>query len=36
MGLALHPNFPTIPSVYVMYTYDKDPTNPQVPRWGIA
>ena len=34
MGLALHPNFPTIPSVYVLYTYDKDPNNPQVPRWG--
>ena len=34
MGLELHPNFPTVPSVYVIYTYDKDPTNPQVPRWG--
>ena len=34
LGLALHPNFPTVPSVYVLYTYDKDPTNPQVPRWG--
>jgi len=34
MGLALHPNFPTVPSVYVIYTYDKDPHNPQVPRWG--
>jgi len=34
MGLALHPNFPTVPSVYVIYTYDKDPNNPQVPRWG--
>ena len=34
MGLELHPNFPTVPSVYVSYTYDKDPTNPQVPRWG--
>ena len=37
MGLELHPNFPTIPSVYVLYTYDKDPydpNNPQVPRWG--
>jgi glucose/arabinose dehydrogenase len=33
-GLELHPNFPTVPSVYVLYTYDKDPTNPQVPRWG--
>jgi glucose/arabinose dehydrogenase len=34
MGLELHPNFPTIPYVYVLYTYDKDPANPQVPRWG--
>ena len=34
MGLELHPNFPTVPSVYVLYTYDKDPNNPQVPRWG--
>jgi glucose/arabinose dehydrogenase len=34
MGLALHPNFPTVPSVYVIYTYDKDPNNPQFPRWG--
>lgn len=41
LGLALHPNFPTVPSVYVLYTYDKDPNypdpkNPQVPRWGKA
>ena len=34
MGLELHPNFPTVPSVYVIYTYDKDPNNAQVPRWG--
>ena len=34
MGLALHPNFPTVPSVYVIYTYDKDPNSTQVPRWG--
>jgi glucose/arabinose dehydrogenase len=34
MGLELHPNFPTVPSVYVTYTYDKDPNNAQVPRWG--
>jgi len=34
MGLELHPNFPTVPSVYVIYTYDKDPNNSQVPRWG--
>ena len=34
LGLELHPNFPTVPSVYVIYTYDKDPNNSQVPRWG--
>ena len=34
MGLALHPNFPTVPAVYVIYTYDKDPNNPQFLRWG--
>ena len=36
MGLELHPNFPTIPSVYVLYTYNKDPNNAQVPRWGTS
>ncbi len=35
LGLALHPNFPTVPEVYVLYTYDKDPNNTQFPRWGI-
>ena len=34
MGLELHPNFPTVPSVYVLYTYNKDPNNSQVPRWA--
>ena len=34
LGLELHPNFPTIPYVYVVYAYDKDPNNAQVPRWG--
>jgi glucose/arabinose dehydrogenase len=34
LGLELHPNFPTIPSVYVLYTYDKDPNNQLFPRWG--
>ena len=29
MGLELYPNFPTVPSVYVIYTYDKDPNTPQ-------
>ncbi len=36
LGLELHPNFPTVPSVYVVYTYDKEPDNPQVPRWGTS
>jgi glucose/arabinose dehydrogenase len=34
LGLALHPNFPATPHVYVLYTYDKDPFSPTVPRWG--
>src|SRR5262245_29520147 len=34
LGLELHPNFPTVPYVYVSYTYDKDPNNALVPRWG--
>ena len=34
LGMTLHPNFPTIPYVYVLYAYDKDPNNPQIPRWG--
>ncbi|MDF0645985.1 MAG: fibronectin type III domain-containing protein [Nitrospira sp.] len=36
MGLELHPDFPTVPYVYVSYTYDKDPNNAQVPRWGTV
>src|SRR5918996_617877 len=34
LGLALDPNFPTNPSVYVLYAYDKDPFVATVPRWG--
>lgn len=34
LGLELHPDFPTVPDVYVLYTYDKDPNNAQFPRWG--
>ncbi|MFO0701018.1 MAG: PQQ-dependent sugar dehydrogenase [Nitrospira sp.] len=34
LGLALHPNFPIVPEVYVLYTYDKDPNIAQFPRWG--
>ena len=36
LGLALDPNFPTAPYVYVLYTYDHvlgDTTNP-APKWG--
>ncbi|HET9674929.1 MAG TPA: LamG-like jellyroll fold domain-containing protein [Gaiellaceae bacterium] len=36
LGLALDPNFPTTPFVYVLYTYDKEPGNAQVPRWGTT
>ena len=35
LGLALHPNFPTTPSVYVLYTYDA-PIGGTAPRWGTA
>ena len=34
LGMELHPDFPAIPYVYVLYTYDKDPSDPRVPRWG--
>ncbi|HUD70719.1 MAG TPA: PQQ-dependent sugar dehydrogenase [Dongiaceae bacterium] len=36
LGLALHPDFPTTPYLYVLYTYDFDPLEPSVPapRWG--
>ena len=35
LGMALHPNFPTTPYVYVLYTYDhgSDRRAPP-PRWG--
>jgi glucose/arabinose dehydrogenase len=33
LGLALAPNFPTDPSVYVMYSYDGD-IGGTAPRWG--
>jgi len=35
LGMTLHPNFPAVPYVYVLYTYDHvlgDPAPP--PRWG--
>jgi len=35
LGLELHPNFPSTPYVYVLYTYDFDPNRPDLhPRWG--
>src|SRR5215213_4367142 len=33
LGLALDPNFPTNPYVYVLYTYDA-PIGDSAPRWG--
>jgi len=35
LGIALHPNFPTNPSVYVMYTRDARPGG-SAPYWGTA
>ena len=34
LGLALAPNFPTDPYVYVLYTYDHMLSGGAVPRWG--
>jgi glucose/arabinose dehydrogenase len=35
LGMALDPQFTSgRPFVYVLYTYDKDPSSPTVPRWG--
>jgi len=34
LGLALHPNFPADPYVYVLYTYDAVPGG-TAPRWGV-
>ena len=33
LGLALDPQFETRPYVYVLYTYNKDPNSPEMPRW---
>jgi glucose/arabinose dehydrogenase len=33
LGLALHPSFPTVPYVYVLYTFDA-PIGGTAPRWG--
>ena len=35
LGLAVHPNFPTTPKVYVLYTYDA-PIGGAAPVWGSA
>ena len=35
LGLELHKNFPATPYIYVLYTYDHDPTNPNPnQRWN--
>jgi glucose/arabinose dehydrogenase/PKD repeat protein len=36
LDLALDPNFTVNGTFYVLYSYDKEPGNPQVPRWGDA
>jgi PKD repeat protein/glucose/arabinose dehydrogenase len=37
LGMALAPNFPTDPSVYVLYTYDHVlGSGPSGPRWGTS
>ncbi|WP_206641957.1 LamG-like jellyroll fold domain-containing protein [Nonomuraea polychroma] len=35
LGMALHPNFPADPRVYVLYSYDAEPGG-TAPRWGQA
>jgi glucose/arabinose dehydrogenase len=35
LGMALHPNFPATPYVYVLYTYDAA-IGGTAPRWGVA
>jgi glucose/arabinose dehydrogenase len=35
LGLALHPNFPSTPYVYVLYTHDAE-IGGTAPRWGTA
>jgi glucose/arabinose dehydrogenase len=35
LGLAVHPNFPTNPYIYVLYSYDHELGSPApAPRWG--
>ena len=35
LGMALHPNFPATPYIYVLYTYDA-PIGGTAPRWGTV
>ena len=35
LGMALHPNFPAVPYIYVLYAYDAVPGG-SAPRWGAA
>lgn len=36
-GLAVHPQFPSVPYVYAAYSYDFDPRTPTLfPRWGTS
>ena len=35
LGMALHPNFPATPYIYVLYAYDAVPGG-AAPRWGTA
>ena len=36
LGMALHPNFPAVPYVYVLYTFDAVLPGLSAPRWGAA
>jgi glucose/arabinose dehydrogenase len=35
LGMALHPNFPAVPYIYVLYAYDAFPGG-SAPQWGVA
>jgi hypothetical protein len=35
LGMALHPDFPTVPFIYVLYSHDA-PIGGSAPRWGVA
>ena len=36
LGMALHPNFPSVPYIYVLYTFDAVLPGLPAPRWGTA